>query len=107
MKKLLFDECIPRKLKRHFGGFDCTAVPEAGWAGKRNGELLTLAEEAGFEVFLTLDHGIEYEQNFRDRRISLISIQAKSSRLDDLIALVPKVVSAIEFLKPGEKLRVS
>jgi hypothetical protein len=44
-------------------------VPEAGWAGKKNGELLSLAEQAGFQVFITLDRGVEYEQNLTGRRI--------------------------------------
>ena len=46
MKKLLLDECIPKKLKSHLSGCDCVTVPEAGWAGKKNGELLSLAEKA-------------------------------------------------------------
>ena len=52
MKKALLDECIPRKLKSHLSGYDCLTVPEAGWAGKDNGELLSLAENAGLQVFV-------------------------------------------------------
>jgi hypothetical protein len=50
--KVLLDECLPRKLKNHLLGHDCSTVPEAGWAGKKNGELLSLAEKSGIEVFL-------------------------------------------------------
>lgn len=50
MKRLLLDECIPRKFKSHLSGHDCVTVPEAGWAGKKNGELLSLAENAGFQA---------------------------------------------------------
>jgi len=49
--KLLLDECLPRKLKHHLPGHVCHTVPEAGWAGKKNGELLRLAEKSGFESF--------------------------------------------------------
>jgi hypothetical protein len=55
VKKLLLDECIPRKFKSHLSGYDCLTAPEAGWAGKTNGELLSLAENAGFQVFVSLD----------------------------------------------------
>jgi hypothetical protein len=61
--RLLLDECLPRKLKNHLPEHECSTVPEQGWAGKKNGELLLLAEKSGFEIFLTLDRGVEYEQN--------------------------------------------
>jgi hypothetical protein len=55
--KLLLDECVPRKLKNHLPGVECQTVPEAGLAGKKNGELLSRAEQAGFQVFLTVEPG--------------------------------------------------
>lgn len=58
--RVLLDECMPRKFKNQLAGHDCATVPEAGFSGKKNGELLKLAEEADFEVFVTLDRGIEY-----------------------------------------------
>jgi hypothetical protein len=51
--RVLLDECVPRKLKNHLLGHECVTVPDAGLAGKKNGELLSLAVQAGFEVFLT------------------------------------------------------
>ncbi len=53
--KILIDECVPRKFKRSFPAHECQTVPEAGLAGKDNGELLSVAENRGFEVFLTID----------------------------------------------------
>lgn len=49
--KLLLDECLPRRLKDHLPVHECLTVPEAGWAGKKNGELLSLAEKSGFDSF--------------------------------------------------------
>lgn len=60
--RILLDECIPRKLRNEFPDHECRTVPEAGLAGKKNGALLSLAERAGFEVFLTMDKGLQYEQ---------------------------------------------
>jgi hypothetical protein len=60
-------------------------VPEAGFAGKKNGELLRLAVEAGFEGFVTVDQGIEYEQNLTSRKLAIVIIRAKSNRLADLV----------------------
>ncbi len=65
--KVLLDECIPRKLKSAFAEHDCMTVPEAGLAGKKNGVLLSLAEGAGFDVFLALDKGIQFHFMWLDR----------------------------------------
>ena len=67
--RVLLDECVPRKFKFSISGHNCRTVPEAGFAGKTNGELLVLAERDGFEVFLTLDKGV---------RISKASVAAAS-----------------------------
>jgi hypothetical protein len=63
VKRILLDECIPRRLKKHLAEHDCFTVSELGLAGKKNGELLSLAEADGFQVFVTLDRGLAYEQN--------------------------------------------
>jgi len=53
--RVLLDECLPRKLKNSRAGHECATVPQAGLAGKKNGQLLSLAESQGFDLFLTLD----------------------------------------------------
>lgn len=60
--KVLLDECIPRKFQTQIVGHNCVTVPDSGFTGKKNGKLLRLAVEAGFEAFVTLDRGIEYQQ---------------------------------------------
>jgi hypothetical protein len=65
--RVLLDECIPRKLKYGLPDHECRTVPEAGLAGKKNGSLLDLAESAGCEIFVTMDKGLEYEQNLAGR----------------------------------------
>jgi len=87
--KLLLDECVPRKFRNLLPAHDCRTVPEEGFAGKKNGELLSLAEKSGFEVFVTLDRGIEYQQNLQGRIIAVVLIRANSSRLVDLLPTVP------------------
>ncbi len=106
MKKLLLDECIPRKFKSHLPGHDCLTVPEAGWAGKKNGELLSLAENAGFEVFVSLDQGIEYQQNVTGRNIAVILLRAKSNRLADLVPLADKILTTLSSIEPGQLVRI-
>lgn len=100
--KILLDECIPRKFKNSFPGRDCSTVPENGYAGKKNGELLRFAETAGFNVFVTLDRGLEYEQNLQGRKIAIIFLRARSNRLGDLLPLVFEVLKAVDSIGPGE-----
>ena len=58
--KLLLDESLPRRLKKELSQHDVTTVPERGWAGKTNGELLELAS-GSFDVSITADQGLEYQ----------------------------------------------
>ena len=98
--RILLDECIPKKLKHSFAGHDCETAPEAGLAGLANGELLASAEHMGFQVFLTLDKGIAYQQNLAGRSIAIIVIRAKSNRLEDLLPHVAACISKLNTL-PG------
>ena len=102
--RILLDECIPRKLKNSFYSHECRAVP--GWAGKKNGELLTLAETAGFQVLITIDRGIEYQQNLNPRSIAVVMIRTKSNRLVDLLPHVPEILKVLGSLQPGQLAKV-
>jgi hypothetical protein len=104
--KVLLDECIPRKLKSAFAEHDCMTVPEAGLAGKRNGALLSLAESAGFDVFLTLDKGIQFQQNMAGRSIAILIVRAKSNRIQDLSPHVEACRVIIHSIQRGEVVRV-
>jgi predicted nuclease of predicted toxin-antitoxin system len=81
--KVLIDECAPKALKKHLTnqGHECLTVQEAGWSGKQNGELLSLAE-AAFDVLVTLDTNLRYQQNLASRRIAIVILRSSSNRLD-------------------------
>jgi hypothetical protein len=74
----------------------------AGLTGMENGELLTAAESAGFHVFLTVDQGIEYQQNLTRRKIAIVILRPKSSRLKDLLSLLPPCLAEIDSVRPGQ-----
>jgi len=90
----------------HQSGHECRTVSEAGWAGKRNGELLKLAEDS-YDVFLTLDKGIKYQQNLSGRGIAIVVVQAPSNRLEDLIDLVPVCLAALNQVQAVQIILVS
>ena len=104
--KVLLDVCIPRKLKNSLVDHECQTVPEAGLAGQKNGRLLSLAESAGSEVFLTMDKGVQYQQNLCGRNLAILIIRSKSNRLADLLPHVAECLSIISIIEPGEVIRV-
>jgi predicted nuclease of predicted toxin-antitoxin system len=104
--KVLLDECIPRKFKRSLPGHQCQTVPEAGFAGKTNGELIAVAEERGFEVLLTVDKGLAHEPNIAGRRIAILIVRAKSNRLADLLPHAGTCVAHISSMRPGQIVRI-
>jgi hypothetical protein len=104
--KVLLDECVPRKFKRSLPGHACQTVPEAGLAGQRNGALLLSAERPGFDVFLTVDKGLEFEQNVAVRRIAIAIVHSRSNRLADLAPYAAQWLAEISSAQPGRIHRV-
>ena len=100
--RILIDECIDERFRNSFSNHDCQTARYAGLAGLQNGELLTAAETAKFDVFLTVDQGIEYQQNLAGRSIAIIIFRTKSNRLHDLLQLVPACLARIESIRPGQ-----
>ena len=103
--RVLLDECLPRKLKRELAGHDTRTVPEMGWASKENGDLLGWA--AGhFDVFLTVDRNLSYQQDMGRFNIAVVVLVARGNRLADLRPLMPQVLEVLAEIRPGQLLRV-
>jgi predicted nuclease of predicted toxin-antitoxin system len=98
--RILLDECLPRRLRQYLTGHYCRTVQEMGWSGKKNGELLSLAE-AAFDVLLTIDKGISFQQSLAGRQIGVVVFAARSNRLERLIDAVPAVQQALRSVRPG------
>jgi predicted nuclease of predicted toxin-antitoxin system len=104
--RILIDECIDERFRTSLPGHDCQTARYAGLAGLKNGDLLTTAESAKFDVFITADQGIEYQQNLTARKIAIIIFRTKSNRLKDLFPLVPACLAHIESIHPGQIVRI-
>lgn len=79
--------------------------PGAGWSGRQNGELLSLAETA-FDVLVAVDTNLLYQQDLAGRKAAIVVLQSPSRRLDDLRQFFPARVLAAEKLKPGEIVQI-
>ncbi|WP_414570474.1 DUF5615 family PIN-like protein [Nostoc sp. CCY 9925] len=80
--RLLLDECIDRKFAREFSGYEVKTVPQMKWAGVKNRQLLALAE-VEFDVFITVDRNLSFQQNLPQFNIAVIVLQVSSNRLAD------------------------
>ena len=103
--RILLDECLPKRLKRDLVGHDARTVPEMGWASKRNGELLRLAE-ADFDVFLTVDRNLSFQQDTGRLKVAVVVLVAGGNRHSDLLPLIPDLLAVLVDVMPGELVKV-
>jgi predicted nuclease of predicted toxin-antitoxin system len=99
--KLLLDECVDRRFAKELLGHFVKTVPQMGWATIKNGELLALAEQE-FDVFITVDRNLSFQQNQSKFNIAVLVLRAQSNRLADLKPLAPKILSMLDTLTKGK-----
>jgi hypothetical protein len=105
MLRILLDENLPTALSRLIIGHHVTAAFELGWAGISNGDLIAAAEAEGFEVLITADQNIRYQQNLTGRRLILIVL---STNIWPIIRANPgPILAAVEQVKPGDYVMVT
>lgn len=100
--RVLLDEQLPRQLAGELADHDVSTVQREGWAGMKNGELLAVAADAGFEVFVTSDQNLQFQQNLLTSRLGVVVIYAPSNALEDLRPLVSDISRAIDDTSVGE-----
>ena len=98
--KVLVDECVDWRLSRDIVGHEAKTARQMGWSTIRNGELLALAAKE-FDVFLTVDRNLSFQQNLPAFAIAVIVLRGKSNRLADLQPLVPELLALIPSAKRG------
>jgi len=103
--KVLLDECVTRYLKRDFTNHEVLTVEEAGFKGLKNGRLLQAAS-GQYDVLVTVDQNLEYQQNLKTFALAIIVLKAQRSTYPMLKPLMPQVLEAIEKINPGEILIV-
>ena len=97
--KILLDECVPLPLRKLLSAHDCKSAQEMGWKSIKNGELLALAE-AQFDLFITADQGLAYQQNLRGRRIAILELS--SNKLRAIEAAAVQLREAVETMRGAE-----
>jgi predicted nuclease of predicted toxin-antitoxin system len=97
--RVLLDECVPRALRNDIPDHEVQTVAEVGWAGVKNGELLRLAATV-FDVLITVDRNLEYQQSLTGVSLAVIVIHAASN---DIIALRPLMPTVLDLIPQAER----
>jgi hypothetical protein len=103
--RILLDEQMPRGLARHLPGHQADTVSGRGWSGVKNGELLQRMR-GEYDALVTMDRGIEHQQNLSWLPFGVLLVRAPSNRMGHLEPLVPAILDALAVLQPGQLLRV-
>ena len=98
--KVFVDECVDWRLSRDIVGHEVKTARQMGWSTIKNGELLALAAKA-FDVFVTVDRNLSFQQNLPAFSIAVIVLRAPSNRLADLKLLIPELLACIPGAKKG------
>ncbi len=98
--RILLDECVPRPLRNQFSGHEVKTTRQMKWAGVENGDLLKLAETS-FDVFLTVDRNMQYQQNLSGYQLAIIVLVAKSNKLEALQPLIPSILGVLDTIQVG------
>ncbi len=104
--RILLDESLPRRLRGVFSGHDVVTVVEAGWSGVKNGELLQLASTS-FDLFVTADQNLQYQQNLAALPISVAVLVARDNQLESLRQPAMELLAQLASLPPRSFRRCS
>lgn len=99
--RVLIDECVDWRLARDLSGHEVKTARQMGWTAVKNGELLALASQH-FDVFLTVDRNLSFQQNVGSLRIAVVVIRAKTNRLAHLRELLSDILAATQAARPGK-----
>lgn len=105
--RVLVDQCLPRHLAAELNGHEATTVRAQRWLGLRNGVLLRAAVDAGFDVFITNDSSLEFQQNVKRIGIAVIALVGFRNRIQDLRAVVPRILNELTTITRGQVITIS
>ena len=102
--KILFDVNTPATLARSLRGHQVTRAGQLGWQRLENGILLDAAEKAGFDVLVTCDQNLRYQQNFTDRKVAVVILS--TNHWPTMRPVAARIASVVDFMRRGQVTRV-
>jgi predicted nuclease of predicted toxin-antitoxin system len=98
--KILLDECITKRLKEHLAEYEVLTVRELSLSGMKNGELMTFCVENNFDILLTIDKNLMFQQNLDQYPVTIVVLNCRTSKIEELVTFLPSFKSQLnKFLK--------
>jgi hypothetical protein len=97
--KILLDECVPVRLGKYLEGFTVSTVSKEQWTSLKNGKLMKAAIDGGFDVMLTVDKNLQYQQNLNEYNITIVVFDVLFNRLQDFTPLIPKFLEQLPSME--------
>ncbi|MBU0486534.1 MAG: hypothetical protein KKA07_03000 [Bacteroidetes bacterium] len=104
--KILLDECITIKAKKLLPDQDVSTVAEMGYCGLKNGKLLAKASESEFDILITIDKNIDFQQNIEKFQVALVVLDVKKSNLSCIQELMPEFMKQLTKFHKGKAYRI-
>ena len=105
--KILLDECLNWRLKREFQSHEVFTVHDMGWSGIVNGMLLEYAQREGFQIFVTIDKRLRYQQNIAKFNLSIVILETRLNKLEYLRPLIPDLIDKLPTMNHGSIYEIS
>lgn len=105
MKRVLLDHCVPRRVRQALAVCEVSTAYQQGWNELKNGALLEAAERAAFDVLVTADKNLRYQQRLTSRRIAVVELPTNT--LPDLLPHFAAIADAVNRVQPGGYLELS
>lgn len=104
--KILLDECVTKKLKAHLTEFEVRTLNDMGWSGLRNGTLLKAAVEQEFDILLTVDKNLPYQQNMLRHNITVVVLDVKRNKISHLLEVLPLFKEQVSSFQKAQVYRI-
>ncbi len=96
--KILLDECVTRHLKSHLTDHEVFTVREMNWSGIKNGNLIILCAEHGFDILLSIDKNLQYQHNLDRYSVIIVVLNSSTSKVEELVTFLPTFRKQLQSL---------
>ncbi len=97
--KILLDECVTKRLKKHLSGFDVFTVIELELSGIKNGKLMTYCSDNNFDILITIDKNLMFQQNLEKYPLTIVVFNCHSSKIEELVLFIPSFEKQINYFQ--------
>ncbi len=97
--KILLDECVTKRLKKHLDTFEVFTVRELNLGGTQNGKLMKFCVENNFDILLTIDKNLMYQQNLEKYPVTIVVINSLTSKMEELVTFLPSFKTQVDMFQ--------